>query len=95
MSTEQIDVLIQRLGRIEDALAVLMERQVVKDFYAIEEAAKMLGKAAFTVREWARHGRIKAQKRKSGRGKYCAWVISHEELQRIQREGLLPERSGS
>jgi len=25
------------------------------------------------------------------RGKYQSWVISHEELDRIQREGLLPE----
>ena len=51
----------------------------------------ILGKAEFTVREWCRRRRIHAQKRRSGRGKFCSWVISHEELQRIQREGLLPE----
>jgi hypothetical protein len=79
-----------RLGRIEAALAVLVERQVVKDFYEIDEVAALLGKAPFTVREWARLGRIRAEKKNSGRGKFQGWVVSHEELRRVQREGLLP-----
>jgi excisionase family DNA binding protein len=64
----------------------------VKDWYTTEEAAKILGRAEFTVREWARNGRILAEKKGSGRGKFQSWVISHAELQRIQREGLLPIR---
>jgi hypothetical protein len=63
----------------------------VKDWYTTEEFAQIVGKAEFTCREWCRHGRIHAAKRKSGRGKSCSWATSHEELLRYQREGLLPE----
>jgi hypothetical protein len=80
----------ERLERIETMLALLVERQIVKDFYEVEEFARLVGKAAFTVREWARLGRIRADKRKSGRGAFASWVISHVELLRYQREGLLP-----
>jgi hypothetical protein len=79
----------ERLERIESMLAVLVQRQTVKDFYEVEEFARLVGKAAFTVREWARLGRIQAVKRKSGRGAFASWVISHDELLRYQREGLL------
>ncbi|MCY2987266.1 MAG: helix-turn-helix domain-containing protein [Planctomycetota bacterium] len=65
---------------------------MVKNYYSTDEVAELLGKAEFTVPEWARRGPIKAEKRRSGRGKYQWWVISHQGLNRIQREGLLPER---
>lgn len=84
----------ERLSRIEAMLGMLVERQTIKDFYEIEEFARLVGKAAFTCREWARLGRIHAVKRKSGRGAFASWVVSHAELQRYQREGLLP-RAGS
>jgi hypothetical protein len=82
----------EQLIRIEQLLTVLVERERIKDFYEIDEFAKLAGKAAFTVREWARLGRVNAEKRRSGRGPHAAWVISHQELLRYQREGLLPER---
>jgi hypothetical protein len=82
--------LTTRLDRIEGILATLVERQVVKDWYSTEESARILGKAEFTVREWCRLGRIRAEKRRSGRGAHAAWVVSHQELLRFQREGLLP-----
>jgi hypothetical protein len=84
------DPLLERLERIEATLQLLVQRQCVKDYYEIDEAARHLGRAPFTVREWARNGRIRAEKKGSGRGRYQAWVISHDELLRIQREGLLP-----
>jgi predicted site-specific integrase-resolvase len=80
----------EKLERIESLLALLVERQQTKEWYTTEELARLLGKAEFTVREWCRLGRIRAVKRQSGRGAYSAWVISHEELLRYQREGLLP-----
>jgi hypothetical protein len=82
----------ERLEKIEAMLVVLVERQTVKDFYEIEEFAKLVGKSEFTVREWARLARIKAEKKLSGRGAYARWVVSHAEWLRYQREGLLPDR---
>jgi len=81
-----------RLDRIESMLQQLIGRQTVKDFYTPEEFARLIGREAFTVREYCRLGRIRAQKKASGRGKHAAWAISHEELQRYQREGLLRGR---
>ena len=60
MGGEQINLVLERLERIEQTLAQLVERQTVKDWYSTDEVAKILGKAEFTVREWARNGRIKA-----------------------------------
>ncbi|HYT91679.1 MAG TPA: helix-turn-helix domain-containing protein [Gemmataceae bacterium] len=83
-----------RLDRIERLLTCLVERQTMRDWYSTDQFAQIVGKAEFTVREWCRQGRIHAEKRRSGRGAHPAWVISHEELQRFQREGLLPIRNG-
>ncbi|OAI40513.1 hypothetical protein AYO40_00790 [Planctomycetaceae bacterium SCGC AG-212-D15] len=77
---------------METQLKFLVEQRTVKDWYSTEEAAKILGRAEFTVREWCRLGRVNAEKKGSGRGKYQSWVISHAELQRIQKDGLLPIR---
>ena len=82
----------ERLDKIEALLLTLVERQTAKEFYEVEEFARMVGKARFTVREWARLGRINGQKRGSGRGAHAEWVFSHAELLRYQREGLLPLR---
>jgi hypothetical protein len=90
MGSAQLDVLLQRLERIESALAVLVRQRAVKDWYSTDEAAAILGKAPFTVRQWCRLGRVRAKKRPRGRGLSAEWMISHEELQRIQNEGLLP-----
>jgi excisionase family DNA binding protein len=87
---DQLDTLAARLDRIESALQALVERQRVRDYYTTEEAAKALGRSEYTVREWCRLGRIHAEKKGSGRGKYQSWVVCHDELLRVQREGLLP-----
>jgi hypothetical protein len=96
MSDETTQEVLARLDRIEAALSILIERQTLKDWYTTGEVAKMLGnKSEFTVREWCRLRRVHAQKKGSGRGKHQSWVISHQELLRIQREGLLPLPKGS
>jgi hypothetical protein len=79
----------ERLERIESKLTLLVERQMVKDFYDVEEFARLVDRAAFTVREWCRRRRINARKKNSGRGAFPAWVIGHSELLRFRQEGLL------
>lgn len=81
---------VERLGALAAAVAALVEQKAAKKWYTPAEAAAMLGKAEFTVCEWCRLGRVRAEKRACGRGLPREWVISHAELQRVRNEGLLP-----
>lgn len=91
MTSEKLDDLTARLARIEQALDRLVQQRTVKDWYSTAEVAALLGKAEFTVREWCRLGRVRAEKKKSGRGAAGEWIVAHAELTRIRNEGLLPE----
>jgi hypothetical protein len=82
----------QRLENIEAKLAVLLDRQTAREWYTTQEFARAVGKAEFTIREYCRLGRLRAEKRQNGRGAYPQWVLSHAELERYQRNGLLPCR---
>ena len=84
-----MDKLIEQLERIEAKLDALIGRRT-QDFYSTADVASILGKAEWTVREWCRLGRIWAAKRDCGRGTAKEWMISQEEVKRIQSEGLLP-----
>jgi transposase len=78
----------ERLERIECMLAALVERQPVKDWYSVEELARIVGRSEFTCRQWCRQGRVHGLKKESGRGAHTAWAIPHAELLRFQKEGL-------
>lgn len=82
--------LYERLDRIEDALRRLLQERTVQTYYSTADVAQQLGKAEFTVREWCRLRRIRAEKRRCGRGHAQEWMVSHNELERIRSEGLLP-----
>ncbi len=82
----------ERLEKLEALLTLLVERQQVREWYTTQEFAQATGKAEFTIREYCRLGRLRAEKRQSGRGKYPQWVLSQAELERYQREGLLRSR---
>ena len=86
-----IEHVIEQLNRIEGVLEQLLSQRAVKDWYTTAEVAQVVGKAEFTVREWCRLGRVTASKRPCGRGLSQEWIISHDELQRLRNEGLLPD----
>jgi hypothetical protein len=91
---ERLDILESKLGvleKIEAMLNVLAERQQVREWYTTHEFAQAVSKAEFTIREYCRLGRLRAEKRQSGRGAYPQWVLSHAELERYRRNGLLPK----
>jgi hypothetical protein len=85
------EIILRELQEVKSMLAVLVERQQVREWYSVEEFARVVvGRAEFTCREWCRHSRIHAEKKDSGRGAHASWAISHAELLRFQKEGLLP-----
>ena len=89
--TSSNDELLMRLQKIETLLAALVEQRTVKEWYSTAEVAAILGRAEFTVREWCRLGRVRAEKKKCGRGPASEWIVSHAELTRVRNEGLLPD----
>jgi hypothetical protein len=92
---ERLDGLAERLGRVEAVLDLLARQRTAKELYTTAEAARILGKAEFTVREWCRLGRVHARKRACGRGRTQEWVVSHGEVERVRNEGLLPQQTTS
>ena len=87
-----LNSLAGQLSRLEELVQRLVERDLTppQEFYSTADVARILGKAEWTVREWCRNHRVTSVKRKSGRGRHKEWMISHEELERIRSEGLLP-----
>lgn len=90
MSDDGLQLVVDRLERIEAVLTRLVQERTVKEWYSTAEVAQLLGKAEYTVREWCRQGRIRATKKAYARGAHPEWLISHEELIRVQNQGLLP-----
>lgn len=81
---ERLELLVSELHASVAAPAL------TKAYYTTAEAAELLHRKQFTVRQWARLGRIHAEKTHAGRGIDPEWRISKEEIIRIQNEGLLP-----
>ena len=84
--------ILVRLEKIEAVLLTLIEQRQVQDWYDTKTVADILNKSAYSVREWCRLGRVRAEKRSCGRGTSKEWMVSHDELMRIKSQGLLPER---
>ncbi len=82
----RLDHIDARIGELRD---LILGQRPIKDMYTTSEAAEVLDKAEYTVREWCRLGRVNAQKRPCGRGNAAEWIIPREEIVRIQNEGLL------
>lgn len=89
-----IELQQQRVNSLETLVVDLRDtiaaKKTIKESYTTIEVAKILGKKPYTVREWCRLQRINAFKAMCGRGCEEEWRVSHEELERIQNDGLLP-----
>lgn len=83
----RIEELEQTIAELRD---LLLNQKTIKDSYDTKEVAKLLGRKPYTVREWCRLQRINAYKAQCGRGCEEEWRVTHEELVRIQNDGLLP-----
>lgn len=98
MTSDGNPELVAVLARIDERITELRDlvigQRTLKEWYSTAEAAKALDRSEFTVREWARLGRIRAEKRPCGRGRSREWMISHDELTRVRNEGLLPLGKG-
>jgi Helix-turn-helix domain len=77
-------------AQIAEVRALLLDQRSTKELYTTAEVAEIVGKTDYSVREWCRLGRVRAEKRASDRGKAKEWVIRHAELTRLRNEGLLP-----
>jgi hypothetical protein len=78
------------LNTLDDVRGLMTSKVVLKEWHTTNEVARILGRRPYTVCEWCRLGRINATRTHSGRGEVEEWRISHQELQRVQNEGLLP-----
>lgn len=95
MYSLEINNLKEQLDRVEQLLIKLVAQHTQKEYYSTSDIARILKRSEFTVREWCRLRRVWAEKRKSGRGNTFEWKIAHNELLRIQNEGLLPNKGKS
>lgn len=84
--------LLDEVKLMRDQLNDLVGRQTIKDFYSTEEFAALKGMKPKTVRDYCNEGRLNGEKQRTGHGRSKQWVISHAELLRYEREGLLNPR---
>lgn len=90
-----ISELMDRITRIDEGIQTLLKmgaRRAEKEWYTTHEFAEECGRKLYTVREWCRLHRINAEKVPARCGSEQEWRISHEELLRYRRAGLLPLR---
>ena len=74
---------------VNGKLDALVARESIQEAYSTKEFAERIGLSEWTVRNYCRLGRLRARKKKSGRGLHPEWAIEHTELERYRREGLL------
>lgn len=61
-----------------------------RESYSTDEAAQLLDRSRYTIREACRLGRIKATRAKDRRGGVGEWRISRDEIRRLLDHGFPP-----
>ena len=82
----QLDEMRTMILQIHGMLASPKE---ARTSYTVKEAADLLGRKPYTVRQWCLEGRINATKRAERRGGTEVWNISAVEIERYRNDGLL------
>ena len=86
--SDQITKLKNQVAEIRDLLKRQINTGVVREFYSVNEVADRAGYERWTIRQACNKGRIKATKGDDGR-----WRVPHEELVRLQEQGLPAEEA--
>ena len=76
------------LRELADRLACL-ERKLepaAKEYLTVEEFAELVGRSAYTVREWLKSGKIRGE-RVVGTGPRGRWIIPRNQLRLIVENG--------
>jgi hypothetical protein len=91
IAPELMTQLAEMRSKIDEIYSILANpKDPEREWYSVEEAAKIIDKSEFTTRQWANLGRINAEKRADRRGASALWRISASEIRRYKEEGLLP-----
>ncbi len=94
MNTDDQPNLVAQLNDMQSKIDLIFDMlaspKAVREWYSVEETAKIIGKSEFTTRQWCNLGRINASKATERRGGSALWRISATELHRYKEEGLLP-----
>lgn len=71
-------------AKMEEIAAKINKQR--KEFYPVDEFASLMGRSAYTIRQWIGRGQLKAE-RVAGTGPKGRFLIPHSELQRMIGEG--------
>ena len=80
----------QRLDRIESMLASLVERQTIRDWYPSRSSPGWWARPSSPAASGPGSAGSTGRSGNQGGG-HTAWVVSHEELLRYRKSGLLPQ----
>jgi hypothetical protein len=83
---DRLEQMQQQLHRIEKRLSLSAD----KETYTTAEAAELLTRSEWTVRQWCNLGQVHGARKVRGRGRRGEWRIPHDAIVRLQNEGPLP-----
>jgi hypothetical protein len=82
----EAEQILALLNSIDERLAALegSGRQPARQWFSPDEAAGMLGRKPYTVREWCRQGRVPSERSETGKR-----MIPAAEVERLRAGGAL------
>jgi excisionase family DNA binding protein len=96
-----VEELDQRLAAIETSCARILALlqggggpPPTGDLYTPAEAARLLRRSTWTIREWCRTGKVRALRTGFTRGKAHEWAIPAAEVEKLLAIGVVKENQG-